>query len=232
MYDNKKNINQTHLKMPMLNMNNVPSVENNSGVEENHAKKRLVFKLKKENVNNNMIVPSRNEIEAEKDDCTDDKGKNILLININNYNQTSTNETSDTDVPAPAPSVAMITKPKIGLKKMPKSEESAKVQCNETNDRDKLNEYYYRHREQKLEYQKKYNKERGDIIKDYNKDYYMKQREKILAKAKTKVMCECGCEVQLFNMNCHKKTKKHLRLVEAKVALLAASASTDAIASN
>jgi hypothetical protein len=179
-----------------------------------------------------MIVPSRNEIEAEKDDCTDDKGKNILLININNYNQTSTNETSDTDVPAPAPSVAMITKPKIGLKKMPKSEESAKVQCNETNDRDKLNEYYYRHREQKLEYQKKYNKERGEIIKDYNKDYYMKQREKILAKAKTKVMCECGCEVQLFNMNCHKKTKKHLRLVEAKVALLAASASTDAIASN
>jgi hypothetical protein len=218
--------------MPMLNMNNVPSVENNSGVEENHAKKRLVFKLKKENVNNNMIVPSRNEIEAEKDDCIDDKVKNISLININNYNQISTNETSDTDVPAPAPSVAMITKPKISLKKVPNGEESGKVQCNETNDRDKLNEYYYRHREQKLEYQKKYNKERGDIIKDYNKDYYMKQREKILAKAKTKVMCECGCEVQLFNMNCHKKTKKHLRLVEAKVALLAASASTDAIASN
>jgi hypothetical protein len=232
MYDNKKNINQTHLKMPMLNMNNVPSVENNSGVEENHAKKRLVFKLKKESVNNNMIVPSRNQIEAEKDDRIDDNGKNISLININNYNQIYTNETSGTDVPAPAPSVAMNTKPKIGLKKMPKSEESAKVQCNETNDRDKLNEYYYRHREQKLEYQKKYNKERGEIIKDYNKDYYMKQREKILAKAKTKVMCECGCEVQLFNMNCHKKTKKHIRLVEAKVALLAASASTDAIASN
>jgi len=218
--------------MPMLNTNNVRSVEDNSGVEENHAKKRLVFKLKKENVNNNMIVPSRNEIEAEKDDCIDDKGKNISLININNYNQISTNETSDTDVPAPAPSAAMNTKPKISLKKVPKGEESGKVQCNETNDRDKLNEYYYRHREQKLEYQKKYNKERGDIIKDYNKDYYMKQREKILAKAKTKVMCECGCEVQLFNMNCHKKTKKHLRLVEAKVALLAASASTDAIASN
>jgi predicted HD phosphohydrolase len=79
-----------------------------------------------------------------------------------------------------------------------------------------------------LEYQKKYNKERGEIIKDYNKDYYNKQREKILAKAKTKVMCECGCEVQLFNVNCHKKTKKHLRLVEAKVALLTASASTNA----
>ena len=76
--------------------------------------------------------------------------------------------------------------------------------------------------------QKKYNKERGDKIKDYNKDYYTKQREKILEKARTKVVCECGCEVQLFNMNCHKKTRKHLRLVEAKIAPLTASASADA----
>jgi hypothetical protein len=212
-------------------MSDVPSIENISNVSGNDAKKRLVFKLKKE-ITNNDIVSTRNEIEAEKDDRIDDNGKNISLININNYNQISTNETSGTDVPAPTPAAVINTKPKIGLKKVPKGEESAKVQCNETNDRDKLNEYYYRHREQKLEYQKKYNKERGEIIKDYNKDYYNKQREKILAKAKTKVMCECGCEVQLFNVNCHKKTKKHLRLVEAKVALLAASASTDAIASN
>lgn len=224
-------------KMQTQNMSDVPSIENISNVSGNDAKKRLVFKLKKE-ITNNDIVSTRNEIESEKnnnnilcrDDRHDDKEKNISLININN--QISTNETSGTDVPAPTPAAVINTKPKIGLKKVPKGEESAKVQCNETNDRDKLNEYYYRHREQKLEYQKKYNKERGEIIKDYNKDYYNKQREKILAKAKTKVMCECGCEVQLFNVNCHKKTKKHLRLVEAKVALLAASASTDAIASN
>ena len=252
MYENKKNKNtplpyfkmQTHTQ----NIDDVPSVENISNVSGNVAKKRLVLKLKKENANSN-IVPTRNEIETDKDnnnifcqdDLDDDKGKNIVsLININN--QISTNETCGTDVlahvpaPAPAPAVFMNTKPKIGLKKMPKSEESAKVQPDETSerdmdsdkDRDKLNEYYYRHREQKLEYQKKYNKERGDKIKDYNKDYYTKQREKILEKARTKVVCECGCEVQLFNMNCHKKTRKHLRLVEAKVALLTASASADA----
>lgn len=224
--------------------------QNIDDVSGNVVKKRLVLKLKKENANSN-IVPTRNEIETDKnnnnifrqDDLDDDKGKNIIsLININN--QISTNETCGTDVlahvpapaPAPAPAVFMNTKPKIGLKKMPKSEESAKVQPDETSerdkdmdkDRDKLNEYYYRHREQKLEYQKKYNKERGDKIKDYNKDYYTKQREKILEKARTKVVCECGCEVQLFNMNCHKKTRKHLRLVEAKIALLTASASADA----
>ena len=248
MYENKKNKNtplpyfkmQTHTQ----NIDDVHSVENILNVSGNVAKKRLVLKLKKENANSN-IVPTRNEIETDKDnnnifcqdDLDDDKGKNIVsLININN--QISTNETCGTDVlahvpaPAPAPAVFMNTKPKIGLKKMPKSEESAKVQPDETSERDmdsdKVNEYYYRHREQKLEYQKKYNKERGDKIKDYNKDYYTKQREKILEKARTKVVCECGCEVQLFNMNCHKKTRKHLRLVEAKVALLTASASADA----
>jgi hypothetical protein len=80
--------------------------------------------------------------------------------------------------------------------------------------------YYYRNRERKLEYQKKYNKEQGDKIKNYNKDYYQKRREEILEKAKTKITCDCGCEVQLFNMNSHKKTKKHAkalqRLLEAK----------------
>ena len=74
--------------------------------------------------------------------------------------------------------------------------------------------YYYRNRVKKLEYQKNYNREQGDKIKNYNKDYYQKRREEILEKAKTKIMCECGCEVQLFNMNSHKKTKKHARAIE------------------
>lgn len=223
--------------MQTQNISNVPSDENISKVSGNDAKKRLVLKLKKEILNNNIVL-TRNELETEKnnnnilceDDCDYDKGKNtISLMNINN--QISTNETCSTDVLASAvtPTAGLNIKSKIGLKKLPKSEESPKAECDETIGRNKLNEYYYRHREQKLEYQKKYNKERGDKIKDYNKDYYAKQREKILEKAKTKVMCECGCEVQLFNMNCHKKTRKHLRLVEAKVALLTASTSADAI---
>lgn len=74
--------------------------------------------------------------------------------------------------------------------------------------------YYYRHREQKIEYQKKYNRDQGDKIKNYNKDYYQKRREEILEKAKTKITCECGCEVQLFNMNSHKKTNKHIKALE------------------
>lgn len=76
--------------------------------------------------------------------------------------------------------------------------------------------YYYRNRNKKLEYQKKYNREQGDKIKNYNKDYYQKRREEILEKAKTKIICDCGCEVQLFNMNSHKKTKKHARALEQR----------------
>ena len=80
---------------------------------------------------------------------------------------------------------------------------------------DVKNGYYYRNREKKLEYQKNYNREQGDKIKNYNKDYYQKRREEILEKAKTKITCECGCEVQLFNMNSHKKTKKHVKALAA-----------------
>ena len=88
------------------------------------------------------------------------------------------------------------------------------------------NGYYYRNREKKLEYQKRYNKEQGDKIKNYNKEYYQKKREEILEKAKTKIICECGCEVQLFNMNSHKKTKKHLRALEARATATATATAT------
>ena len=91
-------------------------------------------------------------------------------------------------------------------------------------DRNKLDEYYYQHREEKLEYQKNYNRQKGDAIKDYNKSYYMKRREEILEKAKTKITCECGCVVQLFNMNSHKKTKKHIRYLEMRQAMTSAVA--------
>ena len=99
-------------------------------------------------------------------------------------------------------------------------------------ERNKLDEYYYQHREQKLEYQKNYNRQKGDAIKDYNKSYYMKRREEILEKARTKVICDCGCVVQLFNMNSHKKTKKHVRYLEMREVMMNATAGSNAGASS
>ena len=102
------------------------------------------------------------------------------------------------------------------------NDDQLNINCNNICDGDCTEEenekcgYYYKNRDKKLEYQKKYNKEQGDKIKNYNKDYYQKRREEILEKAKTKITCECGCEVQLFNMNSHKKTKKHARALEQR----------------
>ena len=95
--------------------------------------------------------------------------------------------------------------------------------------RNKTDEYYYKHREEKLEYQKNYNREKGDAIKDYNKSYYTKRREEILEKAKTKITCECGCVVQLFNMIPHKKTKKHARYLEMRQTMMNAVVDASAL---
>jgi len=95
--------------------------------------------------------------------------------------------------------------------------------------RNKTDEYYYKHREEKLEYQKNYNREKGAEIKDYNKSYYTKRREEILEKAKTKITCECGCVVQLFNMIPHKKTKKHARYLEMRQTMMNAVVGASAL---
>lgn len=127
--------------------------------------------------------------------------KNRITINISSLSTKSSDDSSEAIVP-------------------PVSTQSHTICCGECEclPEEKIG-YYYRNRERKLEYQKKYNKEQGDKIKNYNKDYYQKRREEILEKAKTKIICECGCEVQLFNMNSHKKTKKHLRALQAKTTI-------------
>ena len=81
--------------------------------------------------------------------------------------------------------------------------------------------FYENHKEEIIKKNKEYikkNKENlkkpdPEKIKEYNKDYYLKRRAEILEKAKTRVICECGCDVQLSNMNAHKKTRKHLKRV-------------------
>ena len=47
--------------------------------------------------------------------------------------------------------------------------------------------YYYRNRDKKLEYQKKYNREQGDKIKNYNKDYYQKKEKKFSRKRRQRL---------------------------------------------
>ena len=145
--------------------------------------------------------------------------------NNNNYIPTETDDNCKQKQESTQVRKKLLTK--LGKLNVSKSseEETTQPQPQPEHRRDKSTEYYYKHREEKLEYQKNYNRQKGDEIKDYNKNYYMKRREEILEKARTKVTCECGCVVQLFNMNSHKKTKKHVRYLEMRQAMVNASTS-------
>ena len=83
--------------------------------------------------------------------------------------------------------------------------------------------------EQKLEEEKERNKKWRDANKDYTKEYnkeyrtnnieYFKEynkeyRTNNIDKIKELITCECGCEIKRCVLWKHKKTKKHIRLME------------------
>ena len=55
-----------------------------------------------------------------------------------------------------------------------------------------------------------------DKNKDKVKQYYEKNKEHICEKDKVKTVCECGCEVRLYGIQRHKRSAKHIKLMEAK----------------
>jgi len=79
------------------------------------------------------------------------------------------------------------------------------------------NEYYSNNKSFILDESKKRYAENKDKIKDVRKEYYDKNyTEKIAAKRRKKEKCECGLIVTHYQMNKHKKTEKHIILMEIK----------------
>jgi len=54
--------------------------------------------------------------------------------------------------------------------------------------------YYYKNRDKKLEYQKKYNREQGDKIKNYNKDYYQNEEKKFSRRRRRRLFASVGAK--------------------------------------
>jgi hypothetical protein len=85
-----------------------------------------------------------------------------------------------------------------------------------TNNKDKLLEkqkqYYTNNKEELSKYYKQYYTDNKDKLLEQQKQYYMDNKDK-LAKKK-KVTCECGCISTRGHLSRHKKTKKHLKLME------------------
>jgi hypothetical protein len=61
---------------------------------------------------------------------------------------------------------------------------------------------------------KQYRTDNKDKMNEYKDKYYNQNKEKISEKNKQKVKCECGCISTRCNLSRHKKTKKHLKLME------------------
>jgi vacuolar-type H+-ATPase subunit I/STV1 len=77
--------------------------------------------------------------------------------------------------------------------------------------------------EEYIEYQKKYNENNKEKIKErYEKNkekykkkklnYYENNKEKLLEKSREKITCECGSIVRIYGLERHKKTSKHLKI--------------------
>lgn len=58
-------------------------------------------------------------------------------------------------------------------------------------------------------YLKQYVVDNNETIKAYKKQYYEKNKEKILDEAKVKMECECGSKINKGDLAQHKRTKKH-----------------------
>ena len=59
-----------------------------------------------------------------------------------------------------------------------------------------------------------YHSDKRDKINKYKKQYYIKNRDKILEELKEKNTCECGCVVSKNNTPRHKQSKKHLVFIK------------------
>ena len=99
---------------------------------------------------------------------------------------------------------------------------------------EKRKEYYNTKRDEILEKKKEYyeknetnikqrrqiwRQENKDIIQTQNKEWYERNKEQYLEKLKeTKVKCECGSTIRKDCLNKHRKTKKHLDLMNQQQA--------------
>ena len=87
--------------------------------------------------------------------------------------------------------------------------------------KDKIRERQKKYRDENKdrlnENSRKYRVENKDRLDEYIKEYYEKNKEKISKKRKEKIKCECGVYIVRSVIAKHRRTKKHLNLLEKKV---------------
>lgn len=74
-------------------------------------------------------------------------------------------------------------------------------------------EYRQNNKEKKNENDKEYYKDNKEKMKENNKEYYKNNKNKVLEKMREKITCDCGCIICNTNINRHRKSQKHLDLI-------------------
>ena len=89
-----------------------------------------------------------------------------------------------------------------------------------TENKDKISEHKKQYRTENKdkisEHKKQYYTVNKDKLSEQQKQYYTENKDKISEQQKQKVTCECGCIVSITNISRHRKSPKHLKLMENK----------------
>ncbi len=74
-------------------------------------------------------------------------------------------------------------------------------------------QYYIDNKDKISEQQKQYYIDNKDKINEYNKQYYIANQAQLKAHHLEKIECECGCKLSRIAIYAHRKTKKHIQLM-------------------
>jgi len=75
-------------------------------------------------------------------------------------------------------------------------------------------EYYQDNKEKLTEQKKQYYENNKEALAEKKKEYREKNKETIAEQKKEKITCECGCIVRKDGLVRHKKSNKHLELIQ------------------
>jgi len=79
--------------------------------------------------------------------------------------------------------------------------------------KEKAKNYYENNKEKLKEYGKKWREDNRNTINEKAKKYRENNKEKIIEKKEERLPCECGCKVSYVNFAQHKKSQKHIDLI-------------------
>ena len=74
--------------------------------------------------------------------------------------------------------------------------------------------HYQRNKEHVRERDKKYRENNKEKLKEVKKEYYENNKEKIKEQYSEKITCECGCQIRRNGLAEHKRSQKHIKLMQ------------------